>query len=401
MKSGGQITATASYKTGTCQSLKEDGMEETMTTRDGYVSVGKVSIAWDANWPPGPLSADDKRAWLSRFIVVVQSTSTPDSGAPVTTTEQCKPLLDFVDQKDWSFTDMAAIQLRPSRADGITNEKTLTLLPIDIVAVFGFGGTGKDSTKAYLEGAATSKSGNVYVVKGKAPGGGEKNYTVLLGESQASLQQGLSTAGCFVVYDGHANMGMGPSFTTGITSLSDFMNTGNPQAAINLPYWNGHDYQSLTVSSSEIASSPVNYDVPSLDKPSEKRRYPNNEGVMAGGKFTLTDTSAWYNLWNGIKYHHTRGTGGAKFLIVNAGAADLPSINYDTFFFNACNTGRDFMEVFNKGNYIYTTDESWSVDTSRAFVEAIIDGKRGAQVLKPIKDSQDKAEGDIYRLISR
>ena len=131
-------------------------------------------------------------------------------------------------------------------------------LPVDKVAVFGFGGEpGKAVTKAYLEGAATAKSGNVYMVKGKDPAGADKTYAILLGDTQAELQQGLSAVGCSVVFDGHSNMGMGPAFDPAeIKRLSDFTNIGNPKTAINWPYLVQDEYSGLTtIAASEIAGN--------------------------------------------------------------------------------------------------------------------------------------------------
>jgi hypothetical protein len=258
------------------------------------------------------------------------------------------------------------------------------------VAVFGFGGeAGKAVTKAYLEGAATSKSGNVYMIKGKAPGGAEKTYAVLLGENQADLQQGLSTPGCFVVFDGHSNMGMGPSFNTAaIKRLSDFMNIGNPQTAINWPYFVEDEYPGLTtIEANEIAGTVTNYNVPNLAI-ADKIRYPNTNGVGAGGTFTKTGTGM------GQK-HFNRGAAN-HYLIVNGGPADLPALAYDSFFYNSCNTGRDYLEVFTRGTMFYTGDECSDGDSSKAFVESIIDGKRGAAVLQAIN-----AEENVNHMISR
>jgi hypothetical protein len=272
----------------------------------------------------------------------------------------------------------------------ITYGGFVDILPIEVVAVFGFGGEpGKATTKAYLESAATFKSGNLYMVKGEDPEGAEKSYAVLLGESQADLQQGLSKASCFVVFDGHSNMGMGPSFVpANIKRLSDFMNIGNSQAAINWPFFVQDEYPGLTtIEANEIAGTVTNYEVPNLAI-TDKLRYPNTDGVGAGGTFTKTGTGMGQKHFNRGADNHC--------LIVNGGSADLLALAYDSFFYNSCNTGRDYIEVFTKGTFFYTGATCSDGESSREYVKAIIDGKRGAEVLQAVN-----AEENVNHMISR
>jgi hypothetical protein len=249
---------------------------------------------------------------------------------------------------------------------------------IDIVAVFGFGGDpGKAVAQTYLESAKTSKSGKVYMINGKDKNGDDKTYSVLLGDSQADLQHGLSTPSCVVVYDGHSNMGLGPSFdSASIKRLSDFTNISNPQTAINWLYWVGDEYPGLTtIEENEIAGTVTNYEVPNLDKV-DKLRYPNTNGVVKDGTFTKTGTGM------GQK-HFDRGADN-HYLIVNGGSADLPALKYDAFFYNSCNSGRDYIEVFTNKTFFHTVDECSSSQTSKIFIENVIAGKTWTEVLQAI-----------------
>jgi hypothetical protein len=93
--------------------------------------------------------------------------------------------------------------------------------------------------------------------------------------------------------------------------------------------------------------------------------------------------------------HFNRGADN-HYLIVNGGAADLPQLNYDTFFYNACNSGRDYIEVFTRGTLFYTGDLCSDARTSRTFVQSIIEGKRGATVLTAINGNED-----VNKMINR
>ncbi len=268
---------------------------------------------------------------------------------------------------------------------------TMDLLPIDIVAVFGDGGeVGKAKLTAYLDAASIQKAGKVYLVKGKDKNGADKNYAVLVGDTQAELQQGLSTPGCIVLYDGHSNEGIGPQFipNANVSRLSDLMNVGNPQAAINLRLWK-QGCPNFTLPDAEAAGNVTNYDVPNFDAP-DKLRYPNSDGVGAGGVFQRSGTGLDRN-------HYGNGNPKNYYLIVKAGAADLPALNYDTFFFNVCDSGRDFMEVFNRGRLLYTNSlVDINSPTSKVFVENVINGKSWADVLAALNQVEN-----LHKQISR
>ena len=183
-------------------------------------------------------------------------------------------------------------------------------------------------------------------------------------------------------------MGLGPAFDqAAITKISDFTNFGTQNAAINWAYMTNNEYPNFkTITDSEIPATVTNYVV--LPSKINMVRFPNNEGVAPGANFTVKGPSAW-NLWLTAKYHFTSGSHDSKFLIVNAGNADLPPLGYQTFFYNACNTARDYGEVFQHGK-VFLSNVSIYPDAAAtdSFVFGTIDGQNDADILKAINDTQ-------------
>lgn len=258
-------------------------------------------------------------------------------------------------------------------------------IPFDIVAVFGIQEPevdGKGNLITYLESVPNVtilKPGKEYLVPGKNKAGADKSYRVLVGETEAELKTGLSTQDCAVVFEGHSNFGIGPSFApaTNITRLSSFMNLGSARAPI---HWDlaGNFYANLTIEDSEVANDVNNYEVPNLDLAGNlKLRFVNIDGVGNNQTFHLTGTAT------GRK--HYRVTEDSNRVIVNAGNADAPPLlKYGSFYYNACNSGRHFLETFNRGDFFYTIDNCESAHTSRVFVQKTIEGKTSAQILEAL-----------------
>ena len=213
--------------------------------------------------------------------------------------------------------------------------------------------------------------------------GANKTYTVLLGQSEAELKQGLSIPGCVVVFDGHSNMGIGPAFgAAGINRISDFTNFGNPRTALNIALLE-EEYPALAINNAEIVATETNYIVPNYESPGSKLRYPNNENIGANGVFHV--------MGNNPKYHLTRtGDSGNpnKWTIVKAGSADLPALQYKAYFYNSCSSGRDYIEVFNKGTLFYTTETCSVAETTQVFLKSVIEGNTLQAVLNAINGSE-------------
>jgi len=159
------------------------------------------------------------------------------------------------------------------------------------------------------------------------------------------------------------------------------MNIGTATTPI---VWTGTDgetteYPNLVIANADIAGDVTNRTLTDLDQ-SNKLRFTNDDSVGDGGVFHKAGTGTG-------QYHLTLGT--IHRVIVNAGAADLPVLRYDGFFYNACNSGRNFIEVFTHGTFIYTTDLCSSTTTSKIFVEKVIAGKTWDEVLAAINATEN------------
>ncbi|MFO1438271.1 MAG: putative Ig domain-containing protein [Verrucomicrobiaceae bacterium] len=286
----------------------------------------------------------------------------------------------------------------PKPPTGKRNKKYL--LPVDIAVVFGFQweNSGRQRLNAKLQARAeqTIVNGNTstFLIRAAGANGQQgKLWVVQTARDEAAIKSALSSVP-YVAFEGHANMGIGPAFdSAGITKISDFTNFGNPQAAINWDFMVEEEgYSNFnTITDSEIPTSVANYNV--LPAKINLVRYPNNEGVAPGSNFTVHGP-AWWNLWLMARYHFTQGSHGSKRLVVNAGKADLPSLGYQTFFYNACNTARDFGEVFQHGRVfhsnvsIYPDGNLAHGSATDKFVFGVIDGQAEGDMLKSMNDTQ-------------
>ena len=290
------------------------------------------------------------------------------------------------------------------------------LVPVEVDASFGYewADSGRQRLNAKLDARAEySKSEGtttVYLIKGTNPGGaGEKSWVIRTSRDEKTLKEALSRSP-YVVFEGHANMGLGPSFETGpIRQISDFTSFGPPYAALNMGYLNtgymdngrlnGGYYPNLRIQDAEIPSSVNNYTV--VQSKINMERFPNNDGVSAGSAFSVQR----YGLFWLEKFHFTRGSSNSKFIIAEAGSADLPSLGYKTFFYNSCNTARDFGEVFQHGKVFLSNLSCYPAGAATDdFVLGIIDGKSDIEILDAMNAGQLRFPtidpGDIsYRVV--
>ncbi len=200
------------------------------------------------------------------------------------------------------------------------------------------------------------------------------DWTIHLERSAENLIEGMRTPGAVVVYAGHSNYGLGGVFSdlpdlsdiNEITTVDDFFNFGGPYAAINYSYLVGEQaYPNLEIRPEDIAQDPENYIVPILDE----ERFPNEYGVIPGEAFELQGSGS-------NAYHYS--SDGNYYLIVNAGADDLPApseMQYEVMFIKSCNSGRYFIESFQRGEFFYTTDNVYAEEmivTMDLFVKHMI-----------------------------
>lgn len=285
----------------------------------------------------------------------------------------------------------------------------IVLAPVDIEVVFGF--SPQPDAKATLDNnlrqsasCVGSKGGPndpvcTFVMKGKPAGGKakqtEKIWVVQTSNRADELKSGLSNAP-YVVYNGHSNMGLGPAFNPAtIKTTSDFLNIGNAQTAINLPFLHQEGFpQAFTVPDTEVPLTVKNYKV-LPQKIQNMLRYDNSNNIGDGEIFTLPAVGAGAR----ASSHHFDRAGNNHYLIIDIPAAarksDLPVLGYQTFFYNACSTARDYAEIFQHGTFICTNvatvarNENECEDVStNTFIEWLIEGETMTDIITEINKEQ-------------
>jgi hypothetical protein len=144
----------------------------------------------------------------------------------------------------------------------------------------------------------------------------------------------------------------------------------NPQdiAAEYRQYTEGWAY--LVLQQEQVIASPKNYTVPPLGI----ERFENLQGVAPGSTFTKQGNE-FNNEW------HFDDPNGSRRLIVQAPSTDVPTLGYAKFFYNACNTGRDYVESFTHGDFFYTKESCKVEDATKIFVQGIVEGESNEQIM--------------------
>lgn len=265
-----------------------------------------------------------------------------------------------------------------------------SLVAIDIAAIFGFGPDSQ--SRMWLEGSpyltgdsliATTQSGEakLLLVKGKDTTNQERLWVVETAASKNALIEALSYIP-YVVFEGHANMGLGPCFInpTSVTSIADFAHIGGAQTAINWAYMRSGDYPNFnTISTAEVPTNVTNYQVlpGQVQLPDDNQRFPNSDGVGNTQVFTLSGSGL-------SRKHFNRGPDNS-YLIVNTGTSETRSLGYNTFYYNSCNSLRDFAEVFQHGTFIGSTSNAYpDAGTTSDFVNGLLTGKTTDQIMQNI-----------------
>lgn len=66
-------------------------------------------------------------------------------------------------------------------------------------------------------------------------------------------------------------------------------------------------------------------------------------------------------------------------------------LRYKWFFFDACNSGRDYVEVFEHGTFFHTNTLPGDLDTTKVFVEAIVEDKQLTDTVHDLNSLYDNA----------
>ena len=251
----------------------------------------------------------------------------------------------------------------------------------------------------------------------------ERFFGVEIATTETPLKRALSGDGKIVVFDGHSNFGIGPNFKiehnkhlpdftdfgAGSTDIPiDFIGDGtqdtsfiNDQLVDDVlewldnqqgPYPTAHLTQAqdkifgnfvkegfcyAIPAANEVPNQRNNYTVPQLGF----LRYQNNEGVGHGQPFVIQ--GAGVNRW-----HMTNWVSGEneKSLIVLVDGDKVPNpLKYGTYFYNACSTGRDYIEVFEEvyggGDFIYSYAACAVGTATHVFVKMTVEGSTNQQIV--------------------
>lgn len=85
---------------------------------------------------------------------------------------------------------------------------------------------------------------------------------------------------------------------------------------------------------------------------------------------------------------------------MNAPKTDAPiNLSYKSFFYNACNTGTDYIENFRQSDFIFTHKRCWVHQATKIFVMGVVEGKSTEQIM-PLLNAPNvgggAGEGLIY-----
>ena len=199
-----------------------------------------------------------------------------------------------------------------------------------------------------------------------------------------AMKDALNTPGAFVTFNGHANMGAGPAFSLDVGGLSGFMHICNPIAGISGGELAEEHYNFALRSyvpgdpDNEILETASNYTVPIV----QQLRFKALPGFENNGVFQLHDTgSSAYHYESDLQEEAGDPPQIRQFTLVHTSSADLPTLRYKWFFFDACNSGRDYIEVLQHGSFFYTTDLSGAFETTRNFVQGIAENRSPSDIV--------------------
>jgi hypothetical protein len=283
--------------------------------------------------------------------------------------------------------------------------------PVDVTAVFGLGPNQSDSKATlttFLDANEEKRDGDVWFLKLKDKDGNDVFPSVRVAESQAILLGSLKAKDHAVVFDGHSNHGIGPWFSDPDgdpvpTSIAAFTNLGGVRTWIPSSQcalggdsvdYTGNDHPDVRIPKVDFPVAPANYLVPVLLEP----RFANDNNVAPGAEPMAPGQTFTRNANDPEIFHYTKDT--VKRAIVKAGKADLPVLAYKKFFYNACNTGRDYIENFDHETFLYTKKTCVIGDATKIFVEMYIKNHSVAEIVTELNQSEAGGEGesDVYAI---
>jgi len=259
-----------------------------------------------------------------------------------------------------------------------------------IFVVLADGENSSAAVNAYLAQAAIGRSAGTYSVTGAAG-----LCVVHLVTNQVGFQRALATADANIVYDGHANFGLGPSFrqaSGGCRSLADFMNIGEPLVGIDwayLCYDQGNpDFEVARTDYADDPSTPDEY----ADAWMYYEELP--DGAVALRYATTAGTNYMRLHFRRRGFRPTRSMHVTEEprlirLVVHGGADDLPAQRWRRLFIKSCYSGQYFFNVFRHGTFFYSNNEVISPYPVAAFIKGIVDGLSDRALCRALNDAEN------------
>ncbi len=213
-----------------------------------------------------------------------------------------------------------------------------------------------------------------------------------------AMKEALSTPGAYVTFNGHANMGAGPAFTLDVGGLSGLMQISSRNIAAISAAEMQEEHYNFTLRpyvpgdpGNEILESGTNYTVDIVN-------LPRFAGAPLTGLLHVQGAgSNAYHYQSDIRSEPQDAPEIRQFALVHVSNSDLPVLRYKWFFFDACNTGRDYIEQFHHGAFFYTITLSGDFRSTKTFVEGIVNGKTPGDVAQAL--NHDDYDNDLINAV--
>ena len=213
---------------------------------------------------------------------------------------------------------------------------------------------------------------------------------------QASFKAALQTTNAYVAFHGHSNHGLGLAWTNTLTSVSDFMNIGDPYTGVSWPYIVVHQ-ANLVISESDLSQSPTNYRTCYLGI----ERLTNCAGNFATSNIPYVGTGPPTNVFDTVygsgssRFHYYKSDTNTDPRIVlkgrYPGCDDLPTLRYKWLCMDNCYSGLYYSDSCSHGVLFYSMDLIASnSDSMKRFVEAVINGWTRDQLVNELNTMAGK-----------
>jgi hypothetical protein len=144
------------------------------------------------------------------------------------------------------------------------------------------------------------------------------------------------------------------------------------------------------VGDDEIQEDPINYE----PEPLEVERFSNSNGIgveAPSNKFGIQGqgVNAWHYQANDVEDDDEEEEE-PLMVMVKAPKTDLPTnLRYKVFFYNACFSGRSYIENFKDNReFIFTNDYCWVDLGAEVFVQGVVEGMSPNQIVPLLNNGE-------------